>query len=693
MKRTITVLLAVICMCALAAGGLSAFAAAETGNYASLFGKAVSAGNVADLTVSGNDEAITDGVTIPAGSVKLVCDATTTGNTNIFCTTSKAVNLEKTVYLKWRENFAGDMAQYWIGLGTEETMKGDPATAEFAFCQDWGSIANNAGTMKSAFYSKKTAVGAWDLGTGAHPLSRGPWYFYQLKIAYNAAAGAYDVTLSFEGHDGSDRTELATYSVEMDVIKSGAYLFFGGSSHPSAAPSIYLINDSRDSHLAGTNFADWYHKETVSTLAEFEAALADTSVNAIDCVISDSFKVISGDRVIERSLTITSVDKAGNWQMGTAGLTFEDSLTVRGAGVDFTLNCGAGNFVVDGAKALFSIVSMGYNKTGLDTGKPDHCIVVKNGGEATASWSSLDISAKGAVRLENGSKFIVPANDNATSIYKLTSQVAVDIYYNGIVPTIFCDNKNVASVYAVMIGEGNQLVGFDGLTPALVSYETENDGTFLIQYVPIEDFTFDKTAVEVAAGGSVSGYLTATEPEAPTNLTAFSYAIEDGEIAEVAPINQGLGFKVTGKKAGETNLVIRTTDRLNPGEAVVKVIPVTVSAPTINGFEADHSGVTKELSQGTALDLSALVVSATLTDGSKQVLSASDYTVDLGGFDQNKAGTYTITVHYGDYPAQTFAVTVTEASAGGCNSAVGAGTALGLLLMLAGIAAVKRKEQ
>lgn len=150
---------------------------------------------------------------------------------------------------------------------------------------------------------------------------------------------------------------------------------------------------------------------------------------------------------------------------------------------------------------------------------------------------------------------------------------------------------------------------------------------------------------------------------------------------------------MTGKKAGETNLVIRTTDRLNSDEAVVKVIPVTVSAPTINGFKVDHSGVTKELSQGTELDLSALVVSATLTDGSKQVLSASDYSVDQGDFDQNKAGTYTITVRYGDYPVRTFAVTVTAASASGCNGAVGTGTVLGLLLMLAGIVAVKRKEQ
>jgi len=97
----------------------------------------------------------------------------------------------------------------------------------------------------------------------------------------------------------------------MEKITGGAYLFFWGTSHPTAAPSIYLVNDTRSDHLAGTSFADWYHSAEVTTTEEFEAALADTSVNSIDCIITDAFKYVPGEHVITRSLTIRSRDAAG----------------------------------------------------------------------------------------------------------------------------------------------------------------------------------------------------------------------------------------------------------------------------------------------------------------------------------------------------------------------------------------------
>ena len=223
-----------------------------------------------------------------------------------------------------------------------------------------------------------------------------------------------------------------------------------------------------------------------------------------------------------------------------------------------------------------------------------------------------------------------------------------------------------------------------------MTYETEAHGTFFIQYSPIQSFTFDKTSVEVAVGASVSGALTATVPEAPTNLTAFAYSVADEEIAEVISINQGLGFKVTGKKAGSTELVIRTTDRLNEADAVVVRIPVVVSAPTLSGIRLDASGVKTELAFGEEPDLSGLAVYAVYTDGSEKPLSASEYTVDRGGFAADQAGEYVFTVTYGTAEPQSFTVKVLEKS--GCGSALSAGSAVGLAILAAALVFVRKRR-
>ena len=110
MKRLLIVILTVCCACALAVGS-AAFAADSSGSYAAAFDKVSSDSNTSGMEISQNGEDITDGVLIPAGSVKLACDDASNGVTNLFLTKSKAVNMEKPVYIKWRENFTGDMAQ------------------------------------------------------------------------------------------------------------------------------------------------------------------------------------------------------------------------------------------------------------------------------------------------------------------------------------------------------------------------------------------------------------------------------------------------------------------------------------------------------------------------------------------------------------------------------------------------------
>ena len=705
MKRKLVLIATVVCALALMLSvGVTAFA--ETGpgithnlDYSNAFERVFNGTTQeADMTAERLETDTTgeDGVTIPAGSVHLRAGNRADGDVNYFVTASKVINMQKPVVIKWRERFTGDMVQYYIGLSTDKQAVGDPLATEFSFDQTWGSAYNNTGTMKSTFRSKGAVIGAWDLGTGEHQLSRGRYYFYQVKIEYNAETAAYDVTMSFEGHDGSNKATLASCSVQLDpaLFAGGAHLYVYGSSHQSVPFDLDLVADTRADHLEGTNFGDWFHSATVTDAAGLQEALADTSVSSIDCKVSDKFKMIEEEIVIERSLTIVCMDVNGVIEnaYGTGGLIFTKGLTVRG-GVVFGLTGGAvRTAVVIGATARFDVVSLGWTED-MTNDKPAHCVVMEDGAHVTATWASLDVSGRGALSLSGGSTFV--AAGNADTIYKATSFVDVPVEYNGIIPTIFCTNKGVASIYAVCYGEGNKLEGFETLAQPLVEYATAENGTFYIQYAPIEGFGFDLTEINVAVGGVQEGSLDSVSPEIPTNVTALSYAIEDETIAEVAAVNQNLGFKVTGKQPGTTNLIVRTTDRLNPEDAVTGTIPVTVTAPQEVGFEVDESGFAGTIEEGGSFDFSKLVVRAVMSDGSKVTLSASDYTVDASGVDTAKAGEYTVRVTYKEYEAHTITVMVEASADSGksCVSNATAPTALGAAAAFAVVAVLVLKKR
>lgn len=76
-------------------------------------------------------------------------------------------------------------------------------------------------------------------------------------------------------------------------------------------------------------------------------------------------------------------------------------------------------------------------------------------------------------------------------------------------------------------------------------------------------------------------------------------------------------------------------------------------------LKLDTSAVKTELAFNEDLDLSGLIVTAVYEDGTEAVVPASDYTVDQGGFQKDKAGTYTITVTAHEKQA-SFQVTVAE---------------------------------
>lgn len=126
-------------------------------------------------------------------------------------------------------------------------------------------------------------------------------------------------------------------------------------------------------------------------------------------------------------------------------------------------------------------------------------------------------------------------------------------------------------------------------------------------------------------------------------------------------------------------------------------------AVTETGIEVNTSDVTKVLQDGADLDLSGMKVYALNSDGTRTLLSSDQYSVDRGGFDASKAGTYTIKVTYGSFEASSFSVTVLGGDAagetpekGGCGSVVAVSSATALagagLLALCGVLAVRRKK-
>lgn len=79
----------------------------------------------------------------------------------------------------------------------------------------------------------------------------------------------------------------------------------------------------------------------------------------------------------------------------------------------------------------------------------------------------------------------------------------------------------------------------------------------------------------------------------------------------------------------------------------------------VKEIKLDTSAVKTELAFNEELDLSGLIVTAVYEDGTEAAVSASDYTVDEGGFQKDQAGTYTITVTAHEKQA-SFQVTVAE---------------------------------
>lgn len=123
----------------------------------------------------------------------------------------------------------------------------------------------------------------------------------------------------------------------------------------------------------------------------------------------------------------------------------------------------------------------------------------------------------------------------------------------------------------------------------------------------------------------------------------------------------------------------------------------------LTGISVDATNVKTTYKVGETLDLSGLVVTAAYHDGYTQAIEEDvlfGYTVDKSAFVSAQAGTYTLTVTFGEQTA-TFDVTVEEKdtpapvapeSGCGCSGSVGTTSILGLLL-LCGASAVMLKRR
>ena len=124
-------------------------------------------------------------------------------------------------------------------------------------------------------------------------------------------------------------------------------------------------------------------------------------------------------------------------------------------------------------------------------------------------------------------------------------------------------------------------------------------------------------------------------------------------------------------------------------------VQITVTEVTLSEITVTPPTKT-EYTVGEELDLSGMTVSAVMSDGSKQTLASTDYTVDQSAFKSDTAGTYTISVSY-EGKTDTFTVTVAAVPAEtGCGASVAAagiaGVAAAVLLVSAAFL-IRRRER
>ncbi|MCL2797542.1 MAG: bacterial Ig-like domain-containing protein [Firmicutes bacterium] len=183
------------------------------------------------------------------------------------------------------------------------------------------------------------------------------------------------------------------------------------------------------------------------------------------------------------------------------------------------------------------------------------------------------------------------------------------------------------------------------------TYSVDGGTPVLIDYVGIDkDPTGDKTPVVDNPGGNTDDAVVAAVIAA---INALPGTITSANATAVAAARALFNALTPAQQALVTNL-----SKLTAAEAALN----SGGSLTVTGITITAQPDKTRYKIGEELDLAGLVVTATMSDGSSKVLTASDY--QLSAFNSKSSGSKKITVTYADQTA-TFTVTV-EKKGGGC---------------------------
>ena len=195
---------------------------------------------------------------------------------------------------------------------------------------------------------------------------------------------------------------------------------------------------------------------------------------------------------------------------------------------------------------------------------------------------------------------------------------------------------------------------------------------------------YEFTATQITVSGQTTSILIGEDYD-NSGLTVTAQDASGSQITLSADQYTVDTSEVNFEEAGTYTVTVRYGD-------LTATYDLTVSLPAVTGITASTTKTTYTV--GEELDLSAITVTAMRGESEENVTVTADM---ISGFDSSEAGEITITVTY-EGQTDTITLTIEEAettggnSCSGCNSSVGAGSAMLGLLALAGTVIFRKKS-
>lgn len=151
-------------------------------------------------------------------------------------------------------------------------------------------------------------------------------------------------------------------------------------------------------------------------------------------------------------------------------------------------------------------------------------------------------------------------------------------------------------------------------------------------------------ALGPAAPGGLAGTAPTTENGADGRIAGVTTAMEYASARDFTGARDCAGTEITGLTAGTYYVRVKATATHEAGEAAAVAVPAW-GAPTLTGVAVGSTGHKTVYTQGEALDVTGLTLTARYSDGSTRTVSVTADMVD--GYDPGRTGTQTLTVRYG----------------------------------------------